>query len=48
MPGGPYSKLEIVLGVRSGLLKEEELRLCCGRVVQAILDSAIQKEYIEK
>ena len=46
MPGGGSYKKEILKGLKSGLITEEDLRRCCGNVVKAILDSAIQKEYI--
>ena len=28
-------------------LSEEELRRCCGNVIRAILDSAVQRDYID-
>ncbi len=46
MPGGGSFKKEILQGIQSGLIAEEDLRRCCEHVVKAILDSAIQKEYI--
>lgn len=46
MPGGGSYKKEILKGLKSGLITEEDLRRCCGNVVKAILNSAIQKEYI--
>ena len=46
MPGGGSYKKEILKGLKSGLITEEDLRRCCGNVVKAVLDSAIQKEYI--
>jgi len=46
MPGGGYFKKEILSGVKSGLIQEEDVRRCCANVVKSIFDSAIQKEYI--
>ena len=46
MPGGGNFKKEILAGVKSGLISEADVRVCCSRVVKAILNSATQKEYI--
>ena len=46
MPGGGSFKKEILAGVKSGKIREEDVRRCCGNVVKAILDSATQREYI--
>lgn len=46
MPGGAKAKREILKGIRSGTITEADLRRCCSNVVKAILDSAIQREYI--
>ena len=46
MPGEPLSKKNIVRAVEKGLLTQAELRRCCCNVVKAIMNSAIQKEYI--
>ncbi len=46
MPGGGSFKLALLWGVVTGRLKKEDLRRSCGRVVEQIFDSAIQKEYI--
>lgn len=48
MPGGGSYKKEILTGVKSGMIKEEDVRRCCANVVRAIMNSAIQKEYIDK
>ena len=48
MPGGGSFKKEILKGIKSGKIKEEDLRRCCGNVVRAIFDSAIQKEYLRR
>ena len=45
MPGGPGFKGEILRGVRSGVITEADVRQCCGNVIRAILNSAIQREY---
>lgn len=48
MPGGMNIKLDITAGLRHGLVSEDELRRCCINVVKQILNSNIQKEYIDK
>jgi beta-glucosidase len=48
MPGGGTFKKAILRGIRSGKATEEDLRRCCGNVIRAILDSALQKEYMGK
>lgn len=48
MPGGNGFKKEILKGVKKGKITEEDVRRCCANVVKAILESAIQKEYIDK
>ena len=47
MPGGKYDKKEILAGVKNGLIEEADVRRCCERVVKAIMDSALQKEFME-
>ena len=44
MPGGKADKKEILDGVKSGLITEADVRRSCERVVQAIMNSALQKE----
>lgn len=46
MPGTSYDKKEILAGIRSGIIKEEDLRRCCRNVVNAIMNSVTQHEYI--
>ncbi|MBE6939978.1 MAG: hypothetical protein E7457_04095 [Ruminococcaceae bacterium] len=46
MPGLGGNKKDILKGVRAGCITEEDVRRCCGRVIRAILNSAIQKEYL--
>ena len=48
MPGGGSYKKEILAGVKSGMISEEDVRRCCANVVRAIMNSAKQKEYIDK
>ena len=48
MPGGGSFKKEILAGVKSGLISEEDVRRCCANVVTAIFHSATQREYITK
>ena len=47
MPGGGSFKKEILKGVKSGKITQEDVRRCCGNVVKAIFGSATQKEYIK-
>ena len=47
MPGGSSFKKEIIKGVKSGKIREEDVRRCCGNVIKAILQSATQREYIK-
>ena len=46
MPGGGSFKKEIIAGVKSGMISEEDVRRCCANAVKSILNSAIQREYI--
>ncbi len=46
MPGGSYYKKEILQGVKSGKIREEDVRRCCGNVINAIFHSGTQREYI--
>ena len=48
MPGGASYKKEILAGVKSGLIQEEDVRRCCANVVHSIMNSATQREYIDK
>ncbi len=48
MPGGGAHKKEILAGVKSGMISEEDVRRCCANVVCAIMNSATQKEYVDK
>jgi len=46
MPGGKGFKKKIIQAVKKGRLPEEDLRRCCARVVKAIFESNIQREYL--
>ncbi len=48
MPGGDAYKKEILSGVKSGMISETDVRRCCANVVRSIMNSATQKEYIDK
>ena len=48
MPGTKKSKKGILNGIRSGRISEEDLRRCCRNVIRSILNSATQKEYVDK
>ncbi len=47
MPGKDFNKKEILQGVKSGLIQEEDVRRCCANVVRSIFNSAIQREYLD-
>ncbi len=47
MPGKEFNKKEILQGIKSGLIQEEDLRRCCANVVKSIFSSATQREYID-
>ena len=47
MPGGSAFKKEIMQALQANLIDEADLRRCCGNVILSILNSAIQKEYID-
>ncbi len=47
MPGGGSFKKDILKGLKSGIITEDDLRRCCANVVRSIMNSAIQKEYME-
>ena len=48
MPGGKSDKKVIVDSVKQGIVDEKYLRRSCLRVVNAIMNSEIQKEYVDK
>lgn len=48
MPGGWSYKKEILAGVKSGMISETDVRRCCANVVHAIMNSATQREYVDK
>lgn len=47
MPGGRHFKKRILRGLRKGTVTEKDIRRCCGHIVRAIFDSALQKEYMK-
>ena len=47
MPGGESFKKAIIRGVKTGKIQEEDVRRCCGNVVNAIFGSRTQKEYLK-
>lgn len=47
MPGTAGNKRAILNGLKENVISLEDLRRCCGNVIKAILNSAIQREYIE-
>ena len=47
MPGGKADKKEILEGVKSGVITEEDVKRCCERVVKAVMGSALQSEYVK-
>ena len=46
MPGSGHCRKEILEGVISGKIQQTDARRCCANVIKAVLDSAIQREYI--
>ena len=46
MPGGSVFKKEILSGLKSGLITEDDLKRCCANVLLSIFNSATQREYI--
>jgi len=48
MPGSKADKKDILNGVKSGTIKEEDVKRCCFHVVRAIMNSALQKEFLEE
>jgi len=47
MPGGAHDKKTILRALREHLLDEADLRRSCGNVVLSILNSAIQREFLD-
>ena len=48
MPGGGDFQSNILSGVKSKIITEDDVRRCCANVVRAILHSATQKEFVGK
>lgn len=47
MPGGSVFKQKIIMAVKTGKITLADLRRCCSNVIKSILNSDIQKEYID-
>lgn len=47
MPGGGMFRLAVRMGVVFGRIKKAQVRTCCENVIKAIMDSAIQKEFMK-
>jgi len=47
MPGTAFNKKEILQGVKTGLIQEEDVRRCCANVIKSVFSSATQREYID-
>ena len=45
MPGSRRAKKQILRAVEKGTLEKAQLALCAGRVIDAILESHLQKEF---
>jgi hypothetical protein len=46
MPGGKGFQKEILKGIETGVITDEELKRCCGNVIKLVLESNLQKEYM--
>ena len=46
MPGTGGARKAILKGIKAGVITEEDLRRCCANVIRSILDSDIQREYM--
>ena len=47
MPGCKEDRQAILAGIKAGKCSAEDVRRCCAHVVQAVFDSATQREYID-
>ncbi|MCR4790348.1 MAG: glycoside hydrolase family 3 C-terminal domain-containing protein [Treponemataceae bacterium] len=47
MPGGSFFRDRVINGLNCGKIKKEDIRICCSRLLKLLLNSAIQKEYID-
>ena len=47
MPGGLMYKQMVLAGLASGKITKAQLRRCCGNVIKAILNSNVQKQFME-
>ena len=48
MPGTARSKKQILKGLKKGIITRQDLRRCCANVIKAILESNIQREFMEQ
>ena len=46
MPDGNFDKKDILNGVKRGTIEEADVKRCCENIVKSIMDSALQKEYV--
>ena len=46
MPGTGGARKAILKGIKAGVITEADLRRCCANVIRSILDSDIQREYM--
>lgn len=46
MPGGKSYQKEILKGLENGVITDEDLKRCCGNVIKSVLESNLQKEYM--
>ena len=46
MPGGKSYQKEILKGLAAGSISEDDLKRCCANVLKAILESNLQKEFM--
>ena len=45
MPGGNYYKKQLLHGLKSGVITDEDLRRCARNIIKAILNSQLASEY---
>lgn len=46
MPGGGSFQKDILSGLKSGIISQDDLRRCCANVLKSVFNSATQREYI--
>lgn len=47
MPGSKADRQAILAGLKSGSCTEQDLRRSCARVVRAVFDTAVQREFVD-